>query len=1232
MPDSPIRPSIKVGDEEVDIKQKSLFARLKKLFSSGEIVRNVGGKKLKIKDTSDLMYATDRNSLRDRFNRVRSTSYNAYTRDFSLAYQAARIDLFRDYYTMDMDPILSSALDVYADESLTKNEMGKILVVHAEDDNIKGILTNLYYDILNIEHNLWSWTRNMSKYGDFYMRLYISPEYGVYQVEPISAYNVERLENTDPLNKNYVKFQIRPTDTSQVETLESFECAHFRLLSDSNFLPYGKCVSGTTTISCKDGPKLIKDINNGDVVYSFDYNKKEVIPVKVLNKIMSGIKKTYEIKTAHRKIYATYEHPIMVKDGTYKQVKDLTLDDWLILPTIKNEKKLDYPKLVVEENENFKIWENKHHIEKIRSIKECEKEEVYDIQVDNNLHNFIADGLVIHNSMIEGARRVWKQLSLLEDAMLINRIMRAPERRIFKVDIGNIPPQDVDSYMEKLITKMKKVPYVDPQTGDYNLRFNLQNMVEDYYLPVRGSDSGTSIETLSGIEWTGIDDIEYVRNKMMAALKIPKAFLGYEEELCIRKNTKIPLLDGKIKSVEELIKDYKNGIKNYVYSIDEIEKNIVSGEIEWAGFTRKNAQLVRVWLDNEKYIDCTPDHNFMTRDGRWIEAQYLKENDSLMPLYRKKELMYGKSDYEMVYNPFTNIWEWTHKLIDNQLNGELIQPHIKNNTKFNINELIIRHHKDFNRFNNTPDNLQRISFKEHRKIHTECVNKTICSPKSIAYKKSAEFRNKKSKERIDYINSHPETIEFLKKNLAQYNFTNKELSILCENGWKKDDGKRKQKLIESNKKHKKTQKMCQVARIKRGYINPFPTFDDLIEYSIKNGYNTKLAKNHFGCGRRYINNLIYNNGYKSIDDFSKEYKNHKVKKVEWLQEKEDVCDIKVKTYHNFATDAGVVIHNSGKATLASEDVRFARTIQRIQKTIISELEKIGIVHLYSQGYRDETLVNFKIELTNPSTIFEKEKIEVWSNKTELAKSMMENKLFSKKWIYKNVFNLSTDDSEELLNQIVDDSKQVWRFKSIEEEGNDPAKPFQKINPNAASSPEGPIGGGGLPELGGGPVGGLPELGGGGPVGIGGAGGLPPLQEETTINKTKLLGDINYEKLRQMNLPIIKKNDDIEEGHGEHSEDYERPSQKGEHDSETHPFGEDPLGNLENNRKVRQTTKSIVPKWAKNSPLSLETLQKSIFIKNLKSYLKKSGSEKKELIKEKRDTGSMSILDERNIIG
>jgi len=109
--------------------------------------------------------------------------------------------------------------------------------------------------------------------------------------------------------------------------------------------------------------------------------------------------------------------------------------------------------------------------------------------------------------------------------------MRAPEKRVFKIDIGNIPPTEVDNYMQRIINKMKKVPFVDRNTGDYNLKYNMQNLTEDFYLPVRGGDSGTSIDNLAGLEYATIEDIDYLKNKLFAALKIPKAYLGYEENV-----------------------------------------------------------------------------------------------------------------------------------------------------------------------------------------------------------------------------------------------------------------------------------------------------------------------------------------------------------------------------------------------------------------------------------------------------------------------------------------------------------------------------------------------------------------------------------------------------------------------------------------------------------------------------------------------------------------------------
>ena len=129
---------------------KDLFTRLKKMFSTDVIIRNVGGKRIKVVDTDELQYATDRNSLRDRYNRLRSSTYNLHNRDMSMAYQAARLELFRDYDVMDMDPILASALDIYADECLVPSEYGNVLTIHSSNQNIKKILENLFYDILNI--------------------------------------------------------------------------------------------------------------------------------------------------------------------------------------------------------------------------------------------------------------------------------------------------------------------------------------------------------------------------------------------------------------------------------------------------------------------------------------------------------------------------------------------------------------------------------------------------------------------------------------------------------------------------------------------------------------------------------------------------------------------------------------------------------------------------------------------------------------------------------------------------------------------------------------------------------------------------------------------------------------------------------------------------------------------------------------------------------------------------
>ena len=350
----------------------SFFGRLRKLFSTQAIVRVDSKGRRKVADV-DERQKTNLSFLRDRYTKLQKGYYEQAGAAQSMAYQQVRREIFRDYDAMDNDPIIASALDIYSDESTLKNEYGDILTVRSPNENTQAILNNLFYDVLNIEFNLWPWVRNMCKYGDFFLALEMAEGKGIVNVSPISVYNTERLENTDPENPNYVKYHVEDDKIGKID-YENYEIAHFRLLADTNFLPYGK-------------------------------------------------------------------------------------------------------------------------------------------------------------AMIENGRRLWKQLSLMEDAMLIHRIMRAPEKRVFKIDIGNIPPNEVDNYMQRIINKMKKIPFVDQNTGDYNLKYNIQNLTEDFYLPVRGGDSGTNIENLSGLEFSNTDDIDYLKAKLFAALKIPKAYLGYEEQI-----------------------------------------------------------------------------------------------------------------------------------------------------------------------------------------------------------------------------------------------------------------------------------------------------------------------------------------------------------------------------------------------------------------------------------------------------------------------------------------------------------------------------------------------------------------------------------------------------------------------------------------------------------------------------------------------------------------------------
>ena len=339
-----------------------------------------------LKTTSKQDYEREKLQAQQTFylsNQWTKIESNLYTQ--AVYYEPTRLASFYDYESMEYTPEISTALDIYAEESTTVNQNGYMLQIYSESKRIKSILTDLFNNILDININLPMWTRNTCKYGDNFVYLKLDSEKGVVGCMQLPNIEIERLERgmpaktsrlEEPEEHKGLRFKWKTKDME----FNSWEIAHFRLLGDDRKLPYG-------------------------------------------------------------------------------------------------------------------------------------------------------------TSMLEKARRIWKQLLLSEDAMLIYRTSRAPERRVFKVFVGNMDDKDVESYVQRVANKFKRDQVVDSKTGNVDMRFNQMAVDQDYFIPVRDPATPNPIETLAGAQNLGeIADIEYIQKKLLTALRVPKAFLGFEEIVGDGKN------------------------------------------------------------------------------------------------------------------------------------------------------------------------------------------------------------------------------------------------------------------------------------------------------------------------------------------------------------------------------------------------------------------------------------------------------------------------------------------------------------------------------------------------------------------------------------------------------------------------------------------------------------------------------------------------------------------------
>jgi DNA gyrase subunit B len=437
---------------------------------------------------------------------------------------------------------------------------------------------------------------------------------------------------------------------------------------------------------------------------------------------------------------------------------------------------------------------------------------------------------------------------------------------------------------------------------------------------------------------------------------------------CFFGDTKVALIDGRSITFRELVEEEKSGKKNYCYTIDSDGK-IAVRQIKNPRITKNAATVIKIVLDNEEEIICTPDHMFMLRNGSYKTAKDLRGEDSLMPLYRQYSKV-GRGitieGYEMVFDIKDNKWVFTHKLSD-RYNLE--------RGRYTKESGSTVHHIDFNKLNNNPDNLKRMGSQEHLLYHTTILEKTLHS-KEIKEKSRRAHQSRQYREKVRQIMSTPEMrvmlskrakkqwqdpryknfmldkfMEFYNSNAEYRNKNNTLLNLSQKEYWAKDRHRQKQadRVRTYFQKHPAAKEvLAEKARIEwsdksllawRRQKTSQQWTDDF-RRKRKTAYNNtyldrslSFAKALFEWHRdleryederrvlpRRDNNVLkfdtlvnrfFGGNRQALEEAVRHY-NHKIKRIETVKEKVDVYDIEVPHTHNFALASGIFVHNSAK--------------------------------------------------------------------------------------------------------------------------------------------------------------------------------------------------------------------------------------------------------------------------------------------------------------------------------
>lgn len=815
-----------------------------------------------------------------------------------------RMSRYSEYAVMEYNAELQAGLDIFADDSTTKFLDGDVLHINTEHNEVQKELSELYFDTLNLNFNLWGWVRDTLKFGDNFILLDLAIGHGVVGALPLSVYEVERVEDIMDA-ENPVKFIL---NNNVDKEFSIWEMAHFKMHGNKEFYPYGVsilescrryfrqlCLAGDTDIWTESGYKKIKDVNNGDIIYSFDYNSNKIIKTVVKNMSYMGKQKLYEVVTNHRKIYATDKHGFLVEtsagDRIYKPVNEIITtahnghkQDKLVLPVIKDGMN---EHVVVIPNENYRVklknklsYDKTGIMDKLRNLGKFTKTSA------KNLHTFLqGNGRYIHYS----------------DFLLI--------KDEFEISYDDIIIKYKMSNKESILNK--------------KLEFNVNK--------------------------------EFVR------------FFGFMLGDGWAKDNKVGFA---LSIYEDINNRYIDYIKNLGISYYKTDRKIELEDREW------NSSQINA--SNTEFMKIMHHLGFISGfDKKRIPSWVFKLNAEL-----RMEFLKGIMDSDGC---------WSNKILS-FANKELI---------YDVKNLAMQ----------TGVTVGNVSDNKIRSGINPLTNNPIIRKKSYSLYLNFDIINN------DYITENVTKInEFVEDDTydieVDHDLHNFIANGVVSHNTMLEDSMLIYRIVRSPERR--------VVYIDVGgldskdvepYVNEVAATLKNIPIDADNTGNFDYRLNPMSMLDDYVIPVRGKDTATKIDTLKGTTHLTDMQDIKYIQRKL-VTSLKIPLRYLGLDDES---KSDLKNAAAQEDIRFSRTIERIQSAIISELKKIGIIHLILKGYADDVVESFDIEMKNPSSASEIEKLEVIKQKFGIAADILEGKLASRDWVYENILTF-TKDEVDIINK------------------------------------------------------------------------------------------------------------------------------------------------------------------------------------------------------------------------